>query len=111
MQKQLTLFELGEKQRPPDSSKVKWKHGASMGTKRMGGDKRQFTRYSLVAEIAIELRKSPLAVEERLDGQLDGILETVNKDSDKLNDEILPRLATELSDLEDILKGEETWQE
>lgn len=72
-------------------------------------EKRQFSRLSLVAEIARYLNRSPLAIEDLLDSTHEGTDELVamtNKFNELLYDEIIPRLFRLIYELDEEDKPE-----
>ena len=73
-------------------------------------EKRQFSRLSLVAEIARYLNRSPIAIEDLLDSTREGTDELVamtNEFNELLYDEIIPRLFKLLYELDEQEKTEE----
>ena len=73
-------------------------------------EKRQFSRLSLVAEIARYLNRSPIAIEDLLDSTREGTDELVamtNEFNELLYDEIIPRLFCLLYELDEDEQTEE----
>jgi len=73
-------------------------------------EKRTFSRMSLVAEVSRYLNRSPLEIEELLDATKEGTDELVtvtNEFNELLYDEIIPRLFSQLYDLDESQQTEE----
>jgi len=73
-------------------------------------EKREFSRLSLVAEVARYLNRSPLQIESILDSTKEGtddLVVAVNQFNELLYDEVIPRLFNELYDLDPKEETEE----
>ncbi|NLY34826.1 MAG: DEAD/DEAH box helicase family protein [Alcaligenaceae bacterium] len=73
-------------------------------------EKRMFSPLTLVAEVSRYLNRSPLEIEELLDGMKEGIDELVamtNEFNELLYDEMIPRLFRQLYDLDELQQIEE----
>ena len=73
-------------------------------------EKRQFSRLSLVAEIARYLNRSPIAIEDLLDSTREGtdeLVAMINEFNELLYDEIIPRLFKLLYEFDEKEKTEE----
>lgn len=90
-----------------DAARVKGERTKDLTEQR---EKRQFSRLSLVAEVARYLNRSPLAIEDLLDSTHEGTDELVaitNEFNELLYDEIIPRLFRLLYDLDEQEQTEE----
>ena len=73
-------------------------------------EKRTFSKLTLVAEVSRYLNKSPLEIEDLLHSTKEGITELVsltNEFNELLYDELIPRLFSQLYDLDEDQKTEE----
>jgi hypothetical protein len=73
-------------------------------------EKRTFSRMTLVAEVSRYLNRSPLEIEELLDATKEGMDELVamtNEFNELLYDEIIPRLFSQICDLDESQQTEE----